>query len=61
MSIAPKLFNCQVDTTYFIKNHQDILINYFQEIKNTPWSHTSDCVCQYCNSYFTDTEHISVG
>ena len=39
MNIAPKLFNCQVNTTYFIKNH-DILINYFQEITNTPWSHT---------------------
>ena len=56
MSIALKLFNCQVNTTYCIKNH-NILINYFQEIKNTPGSHTSDCFCQDCNSYFTDTEH----
>ena len=56
MSIAPKLFNCRVNTTYFIKNH-NILINHFRDIKNTPWSHTSDCVCQNCSSYFTDTEH----
>ena len=32
MIIAPKLFNCRVNMTYFVKNH-DILLNYFQEIE----------------------------
>ena len=37
MIIAPKLFNCRVNMTDFVKNH-DILLNYFQEIKEqTPW------------------------
>ena len=54
MIIAPKLFNCRVNMTYFIKNH-DILINYFQEIEeHTPWKHSVNCVCQTCNSYFTE-------
>ena len=34
MIIAPKLLNCQVNMTYFVKNH-DILLNYFQEIEDT--------------------------
>ena len=53
-SVAPKLFNCRVNTTYFIKNH-DILIDYFQN-NNTPWNHVSNRICQDFNSYFTDTE-----
>ena len=32
MIIAPKLLNCRVNMTYFVKNH-DILLNYFQEIE----------------------------
>ena len=31
MRVAPKLFNCRVNATYFIKNH-NILIDYFQNI-----------------------------
>ena len=53
-SVAPKLFNCRANTTYFIKNH-DTLIDYFQS-NHTPWNHAYDCSCQDCNSYFTDTE-----
>ena len=34
MIIAAKLFNCRVNMTYFVKNH-DVLINYFQEIAQT--------------------------
>ena len=30
MKIAPKLPNCRVSITYFVKNH-NILLNYFQE------------------------------
>ena len=55
-NVAPKLFNCRVNTTYLIKNH-DILIDYFQN-NNTPWNHASDCSCQNCNLYFTVTERI---
>ena len=57
MIIATKLFNCRVNMTYFVKNH-DILLNYFQEIEQIPWKHSVNCVFQTCNSYFTDTEHI---
>ena len=59
MSIAPKLFNCRVNTMYFIKNH-DILIDDFQNIEHTPWNHTSNYICQTCNSHFTDTEHTMI-
>ena len=34
MSIASKLINCQVNMTYFIKNHE-ILLNYFKKMKST--------------------------
>ena len=38
MIIAPKLFNCRVNITHFVKKH-DILLNYFQEIEEqTPWN-----------------------
>ena len=30
MGVAPKLMNCRVNMTYFVKNHE-ILINYFEE------------------------------
>ena len=30
MSVAPKLVNCQINATYFVKNHE-ILLNYFKE------------------------------
>ena len=53
MVIAPKLFNCRVNMAHFVKNH-DILINYFQEIEQTPWKHIVNCVCQTYNSYFTE-------
>ena len=53
MIIVPKLLNCRVNMTYFVKNH-DILINYFQEIEQTPWKHIFNCVCQIYNSYFTE-------
>ena len=54
MIIAPMLFNCRVNMTYFVKNH-DILLNYFQEIKEqTLWKHSANYVCQTCNSYFTE-------
>ena len=56
MIIAPKLFSCWVNMTYFVKNH-DILLNSFQEIEQTLWKYRVNCVYQTCNSHFTDTEH----
>ena len=32
MRVAPKLLNCQVNMTYFVKNHE-ILITYFENEK----------------------------
>ena len=56
MIIAPKLFNCQVNMTYFVKNYDFVKnYNYFQEIEEqTPWKHSVNYVCQTCNSYFTE-------
>ena len=32
MSAAPKLINCKINATYFVKNHE-ILLNYFNELE----------------------------
>ena len=54
MIIAPKLLSCRVNMTYFVKKH-NILLNYFQESEEqTPWKHNISCVCETCNSYFTE-------
>ena len=59
MRIAPKLLNCRFNMTYFVKNH-DILLNYFQENEElTPWKHNGNCVCETCNSYFTENTMTS--
>ena len=52
VSVAPKLINCRVNTTYFVKDHE-ILLNYFNKLKTkTPGNHVSSCTCKYCISYF---------
>ena len=51
MSVAPKLMNCRVNTTYFFKNHE-ILFKYFDEETQTPWKHAFFCTCEDCISYF---------
>ena len=51
MSVAPKLMNCRVNTTYFFKNHE-ILFKYFDEETQTPWKHPFFCTCEDCVSYF---------
>ena len=39
MSIAPKIMNCRVNITYFVKNHE-ILLNYIEENEEQiPWKH----------------------
>ena len=46
MRIAPKLLNCQINMTYFVKNH-DTLFNFFQENEEkTPWEHNVYCDCE---------------
>ena len=52
MSVAPKLINCKINATYFVKNYE-ILLNYFEELKHkTPWKHVFSCTCEDCISYF---------
>ena len=51
MSVAPKLLNCQVNMTYFVKNH-DILMVYFKSEEPMSWKDPHDCKCYDCNSSF---------
>ena len=52
MSVAPKLINCKINSTYFIKNHE-ILLNYFKESKSqTPSKHVFPSTCEDCISSF---------
>ena len=51
MSVAPKLMNCRVNTTYFFKNHE-ILFKYFDGETQTSWKHAFSCTCEDCISYF---------
>ena len=51
MSVAPKLMNCRVNTTYFFKNHE-ILFKYFDEETQTPWKHAVFSTYEVCISYF---------
>ena len=51
MSISPKLLNCRVNMTYFVKNHEN-LMSYFENEEQIPWKHQFDCECDGCNSYF---------
>ena len=53
MSVAPKLLNCQVNMTYFVKNYE-ILTTYFENEEQIPWKHQFDCKCDNCNSYFSE-------
>ena len=48
MSIAPKLMNCWVNMTYFVKN-LEILFNYFEENEEQiPCKHNVHCACDVC-------------
>ena len=46
ISVAPKLLGCQVNMTYFVKNHE-ILMAYFGNEEQIPWKHHLNC-----NFYF---------
>ena len=44
MSAAPKLINCKINVTYFVKNHE-IFLNYFNELEiQTLWKHAFSCM-----------------
>ena len=51
MSIAPKLLNCRVNMTYFVKNRK-IFMTYFKSKEQIVWKHRHNCSCEDCNSYF---------
>ena len=53
MSVSPKLLNCRVNMTYFVKNHE-ILMTYFKSEEQILWKHRLICTCDDCNSYFSD-------
>ena len=54
MSIAPKLMNCRVNMTYFVKNYE-ILLHYFEENEEQiPWKHNVYCACDACILYFSE-------
>ena len=52
MSVAPKLMNRRVNTTYFVKN-DEILFKYFDEMETQiPWKHLFSYTCEDGISYF---------
>ena len=53
MSVAPKLLNCRVNTTYFVQNHE-ILMTYFKSEEQILRKHQFNCICDDCNSYFCE-------
>ena len=54
MSVAPKLLNCRVNMTYFVKNYE-ILLDYFKENEEQiPCKNNFYCACKACISYFSE-------
>ena len=52
MRIDVKFLNCQLNMTYFVKNHE-ILMASFKNEEQVPWKHRFDCECDDSNSYFS--------
>ena len=55
MSVAPKLFGCRVNMTYFVKNYE-IFMTHFENEGQISWKHSFECKCDDCNSYFFGME-----
>ena len=53
MSVAPKLLNCRVNMTYFVKIHE-ILMTYFKSEEQILWKNWFNCTCDVCNFYFSE-------
>ena len=51
MSVAPKLVNCRVNVTIFLKKYE-ILFKHFNKEIQAPWKHPVFCTCEDCISYF---------
>ena len=60
VSVAPKLLNCRVNMTYFVKNHE-ILMTYFENEEQIPWKHRFYCKCEDYNSYVFETNASPFG
>ena len=55
MSVAPKLLNCRVNMTCFVKSHE-VLMTYFLS-RQIVWKHQRDCTCEDCNFYLFGMEY----
>ena len=53
MSVAPKLLNCRVNMTYFVRNHE-ILMTYLKSEGQIVWKHQRNCTCNDCNFYISE-------
>ena len=59
MRLAPKLLNCRVNMTFFVKN-REILFSHFEENEEQiPCKHNVCCECETFSSYFTVRGKIS--
>ena len=59
MRLAPKLLNCRVNMTFFVKNHE-ILFNHIEENEEQiPWKQNVCYECETCSLYFTVQGEIS--
>ena len=52
MSAAPRLLNCQVNMTYFVKNYEIFMGHFEENEEQIPWKHHFNCECEACSSYF---------
>ena len=60
VSVATKLINRRVNTTYFVKNHE-ILLSYFDESETqTPWNHVFSYTCEECILHFGESTTIKI-
>ena len=51
MSVAPKLLNCQINMTYFVKSYE-IIVGYLEENEEQlPWKQS--IACEAYISYFS--------
>ena len=54
MTVSPKLLNCRVNITYFVRTYE-ILMGYFEENEEQiPLKHYFYCACEACISYFSE-------
>ena len=59
MRPAPKLLNCRVNITFFVKNHEILFNDSEENEEQIPWKHNVCCKCETCSTYFTARSEIS--